>query len=394
MRKMTIAAFGAALSLSTAQGALAQVDDALLDRLKAVLATQQIQIDWEGADVYDNADGEEVTGLSNVRVKAADTEFVLPVIELGGVETTDIGWKVGSLVVPSYSFAENDRNLYMNGISIDGVLVPSAGNKLPYGGMTMYEAASISSILFTIKGAEVIKVDDFHMTITPPDGGSPLEFSAATEAMSIDFTTMPDQQARGVLEQLGYLKMEGFFEAAGSWEPESGTMALTQYDLTVNDAGTLGIALTLGGYTPSFIEQLQKMQEQLMANPAGDNSAAGLAMLGLMQQLSFNSAQISFYDASLTTRVLEFVAKMQGVQPADIANQAKGVVPFLMMQLNNPELTNMVTQAVTKFLDDPQNIVISAEPAQPVPFAVIMAGAMSAPQMLPQQLGVRVTANE
>ena len=46
----------------------------------------------------------------------------------------------------------------------------------------------------------------------------------------------------------------------------------------------------------------------------------------------------------------------------DIANQAKAIVPFLMAQLNNPELTTEVTAAVGKFLDDPKSLEIAAEP--------------------------------
>jgi hypothetical protein len=394
MRTKTIAALAAVLALSTAPQALAQVDDAVLQRLKAVLAEQQIQIEWESVETYANADGDEVTALTNVKTKIADGEVVLPTIELGDVEATDIGWKISSIVVPAFTHVDGDNTVFVNGVQLDGVSVPAEGKKLPYGGMTMYEGFGITEIGADIKGAQVFRLNDFHMTLSAPTDSTPLEFEGAAESMSLDFTTMPDPQAKGMLEQLGYVKMDGFFEVGGSWNPSDGMLSLSKYDLTVNNAGTLGLAFSLGGYTPAFIEQLTAMQGQLAANPGGDNSAAGLAMLGLMQQLSFHSAEISFFDDSLTNKVIELVAKMQNMQPADIKNQAKGMVPFLMMQLNNPELSNMVTAAVTKFVDDPKSLVITAEPAAPVPFAVIMAGAMSAPQTLPQQLGLKVTANE
>jgi hypothetical protein len=53
------------------------------------------------------------------------------------------------------------------------------------------------------------------------------------------------------------------------------------------------------------------------------------------------------------------------------------------------------SEAITKFLDDPKSLEISAEPASPVPFALIIAGAMSgAPQDLVKTLAVKITANE
>ena len=115
---------------------------------------------------------------------------------------------------------------------------------------------------------------------------------------------------------------------------------------------------------------------------------------GASQQLTFNSASIRFDDDSLTNKVLDYVGKQQGMSGKDIANQAKAIVPFGMAQLNNPELTAQVTAAVSAYLDDPKSLEISAEPEQPVPFALIMAGAMSNPADLTKTLAVSVTANE
>jgi len=39
-------------------------------------------------------------------------------------------------------------------------------------------------------------------------------------------------------------------------------------------------------------------------------------------------------------------------------------------------------------------LTISAKPAAPVPFAVLMAGGMGDPTSLPKTLGVTVTAND
>ena len=114
---------------------------------------------------------------------------------------------------------------------------------------------------------------------------------------------------------------------------------------------------------------------------------------GNPRQLTFNSASIRFADNSLTNKVLEFVAKKQNMQAKDIANQAKAIVPFGMAQINNPELTAQVTKAVSDYLDNPQNLVIAAKPASPVPFALIAAGAMASPADLTKTLGVTVTAN-
>ncbi len=52
------------------------------------------------------------------------------------------------------------------------------------------------------------------------------------------------------------------------------------------------------------------------------------------------------------------------------------------------------TEAVTKYLDDPQSLEVSAEPATPVPFSQIAAAGMANPLDLTKSLGVTVSANE
>jgi len=117
-------------------------------------------------------------------------------------------------------------------------------------------------------------------------------------------------------------------------------------------------------------------------------------MMGLMQQLTFNNAKISFADASLTKKVLDVVGAEQGVSGEQMAQSLKGLAPLMIAQLNMPELQNQIAQAVNTYLDDPRSLTIIAAPAAPVPFPMIMGAAMGAPNTIPQVLGVTVKANE
>jgi hypothetical protein len=117
-------------------------------------------------------------------------------------------------------------------------------------------------------------------------------------------------------------------------------------------------------------------------------------MMGLLQQLTFNSASIRFDDASITKRVLDYVGAQQGVTGDQLAQSLKGMVPILVAQMKMPDLQNQISTAVSAFLDNPKNLEIKAAPASPVAVPMIMGAAMGAPQTLPQVLGVNVTANQ
>ena len=283
----------------------------------------------------------------------------------------------------------------MKGTAINGMVLPAEGSTDPLAAMLMYDTADIASIHVKMGDKPLFSMEGTHAEMTAPEGETPMEFTVDIPTISADLTTIPDPQTQAVITELGYQQIKGLIKVEGTWNPTSGQMELSQYDMTVNDAGTLGMTFDLGGYTPAFIKSLQDLQKQMAAQPAGgDQSAQGMAMLGLMQQLIFNSASVSFTDASLTNKVLAYFAKMQGQKPADIANMAKAMVPFGMAQLNNPELTAEVTTAVSAFLDNPKSLTVSAEPEKPVPFAVLMAGGMGDPMSLPKTLGVSVSAND
>lgn len=144
------------------------------------------------------------------------------------------------------------------------------------------------------------------------------------------------------------------------------------------------------------MKALQEANKAAQANPNKEeaNQAMGLAMLGLMQQLTFNSASIRFDDASITKKALDYAGSQQGVTGEQLAQSLKAMVPIMMAQLNIPELQNQVSAAVNAYLDAPKSLTISAEPEKPVPFPMIMGAAMGAPNTIPSVLGVKVTAND
>jgi len=197
-----------------------------------------------------------------------------------------------------------------------------------------------------------------------------------------------------MMSALGYETLELSMEIAGSWTPDEGRVVLEKEKINMKDAASLNVSVDLGGYTPEFLESIRQISRQMNDGTPEQKSAQGLAMMGLMQQLVLHSASIRIEDASLTNRILDYVAAQQGVKREDIINQAKGVVPFMLARLGDPDFAAKVTEAVSAYLDNPQSFELKAQPADPQPFAIIMATGMTAPQNLPKQLGVTVTAND
>ena len=388
LHKLTVSTFLLAIPF---HAAYAQDANAVAERFKQVLADQGMNFTWTG--VSGDASSLALEGVSFAPAGQAEP-VALGRITFDGITEQDGGYRIETITTEPYSTTEEGMTFDISAATFTGLTLPPEGETDPVAAMAMYEGMEIASISAKLADKTLFSLDSLSFDITPPADGAALEFTGSAEKFTADLSIAEDPQAKKVIEALGYQTISGNFEMAGSWQPTDGRMGLTQYDITVDNAGTLGFTFDLGGYTPAFLKSLQEMQKKMAEQPAGaDNSAQGLAMLGLMQQLTFHAANIRFDDDSLTGKVLDYVAKQQNMKPEDIANQAKAIVPFLTAQLNNPELSAEITAAVTKFLDDPQSIEIVAAPPAPVPFALIAAGAMSTPLDLPKTLGVKVMAN-
>lgn len=387
-KKLALSTFLLTLPLNAAFAA----DPAVAERIKAALAAQGVDISWTGVSGDDSN-----AVLQGVSIKPAAEKEALPIgdVKLEGVTEADGGYEIATVSTSAFEHSKDGVTLNLTPFVIHDMSVPADGATGPLGALMMYKSAELSNMTVKVGDKTAFSMDGLNVQITPPADGKAMDFTANTEKFTADLSLVDDPKSKEAIEAMGYQNISGNIDMAGSWQPSDGKMELSKYDISVENAGTLGMSFDLGGYTLDFIKSMQAMQKQLASQPEGaDNSAQGMAMLGLMQQLSFNGASIRYEDDSLTGKVLDYVGKQQGMSAKDVANQAKAIVPFGMAQLNNPELTAEVSSAVNAFLDDPKSLEVSAEPPSSVPFALIMAGAMSNPLDLPKTLGVKVKANQ
>jgi hypothetical protein len=218
-----------------------------------------------------------------------------------------------------------------------------------------------------------------------------MAFEAAAVGIYGDLTKVPDPKSLEVIKALGYAQVDGAVTYKGSWNPTDGRMIMTEGAYDIKDVGRLNMTFDLNGYTPALVKSLQEMNKSMEGK---DETAKGLAMLGLMQQLSFISMSIRFDDASITGRVLDYAAKQQGQDRAAMVNQSKAIIPFMVASLQDPDFAAKVTEAASAYLDAPKSLEIKATPAEPVPFALLMATGSTTPAALIKQLNVTVTANK
>lgn len=340
--------------------------------------------------------GSDVT-LTNAKFTASGADSVpLGKIVLKGVQEDNGAYYIETVTFDNVNINDDGFGFSSSDISISGLSVPADPNGNTLDAMLLYDEAHVGPTTVTIDGKQAFSIGEAITTSEVSDDNSSVSFDVKVNEIKGDLGLVEDAKAKDALQQLGIKSLDGKISIVGSWEPEPGTLEIEEYAFDFADIGRLDLAMSFSGYTLDFLKSANETAKAMEANPNKEEAqqAASLAMLGLMQRLTFNSAEIRFEDAGITKRALDYAGKQQGTTGEQMAQMLKGMTPMVLAQYDVPELQNMLSAAVNTYLDNPGNFTISAEPENGVPFPMVMGAAMGAPNTLPKVLGIKVTAND
>lgn len=304
--------------------------------------------------------------------------------DIASVTEDDLDWKFGNVRV---TFAD----ILYTDVKIPGN--PSYGS---LDSLLQYATASTGQIIVQIDDRELLSVSKSLITNSINAGRQGLEFGYQVDGFQVNLDSIETSGTKDLINGMGYGKINGNAILSGDWNTQTGKLNLSEYSMTLEDVGRLDVKLAISGLSLKFVEGLQQLSEQMRGKEDDPKSqqAMGIAALGMLQQLSLYHVSLRFDDASLTNRILDAFAKQRGIDREKMIQGLKGTLPFALAALQNAEFQQQVSSAVGAFLDNPESIEIAVEPASPLSFAVITGSAISAPQTLPEVLGLTVKANE
>jgi hypothetical protein len=188
-------------------------------------------------------------------------------------------------------------------------------------------------------------------------------------------TLSPDLFPTGLTPAtIGYDKLALDVSWDSSRDMAAKTMTIRDFTIAVHDGGTLTVKGVMGN-----------LPDPRVLDDAG---AASKASGTEVHQLT-----VSYLDNSLAGRVLDALAKRQGVTREEYVQQLSAALPFLLLTLNNPAFQSQVSSAVKGFLENPHSIRISLDPDAPVSGSDIMSLLKTDPATVPDRLKASVTAN-
>ena len=380
------------LAFSFATPTFAAVDaQKFMDNLSTKLALYGLNAKADSVE----SQGEDIVlkGLKVGPASGADP-ITIAEVKLEGVTEKDRGYVVAQIAAPAAQYPVTEGTWDFGGAAVVNVSIPSPDANDPLGGLIWYDSIKMNPSKFsTSEGVEFIRLGSLEATNSPYSADQLMKFSLKPFDVYINAVAAAKDDAanKEVMTSLGLAEINAKIAAEGSWNPTDGKLTISEESFDVQNAGKLNFKFDISGYTSELIKQVQELNKQ---NAGKTDASNGMAMMGLMQQLTLNSVSVRFDDASLTGKLLDLASQKMGQPKEAIINQYKGMLPMMAAQLQDPEFVTMLSNAANAYLDNPKNIEIKVAPSAPVPFAQIMATGMAQPQALIKTLGVQVIANQ
>ncbi|MEQ8739290.1 MAG: hypothetical protein RID59_12145, partial [Hoeflea sp.] len=300
-------------------------------------------------------------------------------------------------------FEQDDARVTVRDIEITELTVPATSDFSSLDSLFFYSNFSTGPVEVKIQNTDVFSADGMNMRVDRSDDLTSYNMlmSVSSIRIALDIPGVPKFDPQGdptpgeVMKSLGYEQIAGDLTFNALWDAETGTIDVREYALSLDEIGRFSMSFSLTGYTLEVIEAMAGVQKKALANPDEEASqkAMGMAMLGLMQQLDFVSASLSFEDDSLTERLLDYYGSQQGLSGEQMGQGLKVMIPLTAGQLGIPALQKQIAAAANTYLDNPGSLTLSAEPAEPLPFPMITGAGMGDPRSLVDLLNVEVEAN-
>jgi hypothetical protein len=303
-----------------------------------------------------------------------------PTTYVGAKIAPDGGYTINQIDATDVNIEEEESSFSIDAVKVTNYLGQALDKARANNFMgDRFDRLEMTGISLEEASGPNITAQSLVMTTGGDIGGLPSKGSLEVKAIVLPVDESNDQQK--ALADLGYKELNIDLSAFGSFDEKSKRLSLDNLLIGGQSVGKFSLSLAFGNVTADALQQLRAAQD--------DNAK----QLEVMQAFTLDGLTIRLENDSIVDRMLDNQAKQQGVARADLVKGlSEGLGPMLAA-INNPATSQKVQAAVDAFLKAPKSLSVSIKPANPVPFAQLVAVAGVAPQTLPDLLGFDIVAN-
>ncbi len=248
-----------------------------------------------------------------------------------------------------------------------------------------------------LDGTEVFLLGGAEFLSTYDEAKQLNEGSFALNGLSINVKDLPVKPGGGAGKQqllaLGYETLTLGARLDGAWDIDDGVLDISRYRISMDDGGAISLSTRILGYTEAFARKLAQLSQ--MMGETGDTEtqqALSMQMLAEASALMVDQLSLRVSDDSLTRKIMVMQAAKSGQTAEDMAAALPFMAGAMLAQFDVPEFAATVSSALGTFLANPGNLVLMADPQEPISVAEVMgiAAGVKAGNVTPAQVIARL----
>lgn len=300
------------------------------------------------------------------------------------------GFEANSIVYSDLEFTgKGEGNTTIPQIDTQEVVVPSPAeledvrSQVP-----QYARAEIGKITVNRSDLETpITVSSVVIENRGYDGMIWTDSSIAIEDLSVPVEGFDSETSGNKVAELGYSgELVADVTATSTADMDANTYSLSDVSVAVEDVGTL----KLDG---SFANLNYRALIDFVSQAQGEDSRVNpMALMPVLLAAAIEGITISYEDASVADRIVEYRAKEEGVDRAEVVEQFTSDAVAGLEAFKDQPFVQELTAAIRGFLEQPETITLKIDPDQPVSLAALFAAVQTDPTALPELLSANVVA--
>lgn len=299
---------------------------------------------------------------------------------------------VGEFSIKDASFktAENDGVFDLAGFTMKDLRLARLASYLDFGLAAARSEPSLAEILsivptlglMEIKGLKVstndlpapVSLDRYRLTMSDFIQPIPTAIEGVTENAVFPVSLIEEDEARALFEALGLDIVRYSDRMRLRWDPDTQVLSADPVSFNIEGGGSIDMEMEIGGIPRIVFESPEQAQMAIAT-------------------ATVNRARITVRDAKLVSAFIAQQAKGSGLSPETLALGLADQAAGQMGPVKDTPFGQSLHGALKAFLVSPDELVLSVEPANPVPAMQIMGVLATAPNTLPQLLNATVSAN-
>ncbi|WP_320200679.1 hypothetical protein RMR16_025000 (plasmid) [Agrobacterium sp. rho-13.3] len=350
-------------------------------------ATAVPRQDSSGIDVF----------LHRVALKSGPAETIaLGDVTLESVKVADTGgYTIGRIQLPNLDLRDPLTTIVTNDVILLNCNVPKKSGALMPDDFMFCEGFQTGPVLIKDGQVDMFSFDRLEFNLTRMDGTAGLNFSGYLKNDLLYSMATERPETERLLIALGLTEIRSSENFSGSWHFPTGRFRLNENHIDIPDVGKISVAFDMAGLTQAWIKSFLTPQwEETHVDPDGALEDMDSAVSVLLAQLTLSGFSVEFQDNSLTRRAIDYFATHQGTSTEVAEMAVNATFSQFSKSLLPTDFAAAAGSALTRYIEEPNNIRIWAEPQKPVTFSKILETVESEPKAIIDLLNVSLSVND